>query len=85
MIIRYEMPDDFLTQKFLLGNRAEVKEMCLTEYNEAETMQQFKEEGRKEGRREERVNTEKERKRAEKAEAEVQKLKELLARAQVHV
>ena len=37
------------------------------------------------GRREERVNTEKERKRAEKAEAEVQKLKELLARAQVHV
>ena len=39
----------------------------------------------KAGLREEKKNTEKERKRAEKAEAEVQKLKELLARAQVHV
>ena len=94
-----EMPDDFLIKKFLLGNRAEVKDMCLTEYNEAETMQQFKEEGREEGRAEERKNTERERKRAEKAEAEkekaeaevqkaeaeIQKLKELLAKAQVHV
>ena len=26
--------------------------MCLTEYNEAETMQMFKEEGREEGRKE---------------------------------
>ena len=26
--------------------------MCLTEYNEAETMQRFKEEGREEGRKE---------------------------------
>ena len=31
--------------------------MCLTEYNEAETMNMFKEEGREEGREAERVET----------------------------
>ena len=45
-----EMPDDFVLKGFLINNRAEVKNMCLTEYNEAETMQMFKEEGREEGR-----------------------------------
>ena len=45
-----EMPEDFHIREFLIGNRAEVKNMCLTEYNEAETMQMFKEEGREEGR-----------------------------------
>ncbi|MBR4207857.1 MAG: hypothetical protein IKQ88_04640 [Lachnospiraceae bacterium] len=81
------MPDDFLIKKYLLGNRTEVKDMCLTEYNEAETMQQFKEEGREEGRAEERKNTERERKRAEKekqraekAEARVRELEAELAR-----
>ena len=44
-----EMPEDFHIREFLVGNRAEVKSMCLTEYNEAETMQMFKEEGREEG------------------------------------
>ena len=44
-----EMPDGFLIKRFILGNRAEVKNMCLTEYNEAETMQRFKDEGREEG------------------------------------
>ena len=43
-----EMPEDFCIREFLIGNRAEVKSMCLTEYNEAETMQMFKEEGREE-------------------------------------
>ena len=43
-----EMPEDFQIREFLIGNRAEVKNMCLTEYNEAETMQLFKEEGRAE-------------------------------------
>ena len=43
------MPDDFQIKRFLDGNRAEVKNMCITEYNEAETMQMFKEEGREEG------------------------------------
>ncbi len=47
-----EMPEDFSIREFLIGNRAEVKNMCLTEYNEAETMQMFKEEGREEGRAE---------------------------------
>ncbi len=44
-----EMPDSYLIRKYLLENRAEVKNMCITEYNEAETMQMFIEEGRKEG------------------------------------
>ena len=44
-----DMPDGWLIKPCLLANRAEVKNMCITEYNEAETMQLFKEEGRKEG------------------------------------
>ena len=40
------MPDDFVIKEYLLANRAEVKNMCLTEYNEAEAMEMFKEEGR---------------------------------------
>ena len=44
-----EIPEDFLLRDFLVANRAEVKDTCLTEYDEAETMQMFKEEGRKEG------------------------------------
>lgn len=45
-----DMPGDFLIRSFLIGNRAEVKDMCITEYNEAQTMQMLKEEGREEGR-----------------------------------
>ncbi len=45
--------------------------MCLTEYNEAEVMEMFREEGREE----ERANTERERKRADDAEARVYDLK----------
>ena len=41
-----EMPEDFCIREFLIANRAEVKNMCLTEYNEAETMQMFKDEER---------------------------------------
>ncbi len=52
-----EMPDGFVIKEFLLANRAEVKDMCLTEYNEAEVMEMFREEGREE----ERANTERER------------------------
>ena len=40
-----EMPDEFEIKDYLTGHRAEVKDMCITEYNEAETMQMFKEEG----------------------------------------
>lgn len=44
-----EMPDDFVIKPFLEVHRAEVKGMLLTEYNEAEAMEMFKEEGRAEG------------------------------------
>ncbi|MBQ9527462.1 MAG: hypothetical protein IJR68_07605, partial [Fretibacterium sp.] len=47
-----DMPDDFFIKPFLMAHRAEVKGMLLTEYNEAETMELFKEEGREEGRKE---------------------------------
>jgi flagellar biosynthesis/type III secretory pathway protein FliH len=47
-----DMPDDFLIKPFLLSHRAEVKGMLLTEYNEAEQMEMFREEGREEGRAE---------------------------------
>ena len=43
------MPDDYLIKAFLEAHRAEVKGMLLTEYNEAEQMALFKEDGRKEG------------------------------------
>ena len=47
-----EMPDNFVIKPFLIAHRSEVKGMLLTEYNEAETMELFKEEGRIEGRKE---------------------------------
>lgn len=43
-----ELPEDFEIRTFLVGHRAEVKSMCITEYNEAETMQMFKEQARQE-------------------------------------
>jgi hypothetical protein len=43
------MPDNFVIKPFLEAHRAEVKGMLLTEYNEAEQMELFKEDGRKEG------------------------------------
>ncbi len=46
------MPEDFKLKQLLIANKAEVRQMCITEYNEAETMAQFKEEGREEGREE---------------------------------
>ena len=45
-----EMPDSFVIKPFLVAHRAEVKGMLLTEYNEAEQMELFKEDGRREGR-----------------------------------
>ena len=43
------MSEEFEIKIFLIANKAEVKQMCLTEYNETETMEMFKEEGREEG------------------------------------
>jgi len=50
-----ELPRDFLIRSYLEGHRAEVKTMLLTEYNEAKQMEQFYQEGREEGRSEERT------------------------------
>ena len=50
-------PEDFLIRDFLLAHKAEVKDMCLTEYNEAETMEMFRKEGREQGREEGREET----------------------------
>ncbi|MBR6344906.1 MAG: hypothetical protein IKR70_04150 [Lachnospiraceae bacterium] len=50
-----DMPKDYQIRKFLIKNRAEVKNMCLTEYDQAETMRLFKEEGREEGIKEGRI------------------------------
>ncbi len=44
-----DMPEDFVIRPLLIGHKAEVKDMCITEYNEAETMQMIREEGREEG------------------------------------
>lgn len=44
-----DMPDDFELKAFLAEHKSEVKNMCLTEYNEAETMELFKAEGVEEG------------------------------------
>lgn len=44
-----DMPNNYEIKEFLVEHQSEVKNMCLTEYNEAETMEMFKEEGREEG------------------------------------
>lgn len=44
-----DMPKDYEIRLFLIRHRAEVKDMCITEYNEAETMQMIREESREEG------------------------------------
>ncbi|XME01099.1 hypothetical protein QYZ88_010255 [Lachnospiraceae bacterium C1.1] len=43
---------DYSMLKMLGVNRTEVTNMCLTEYNEAETMEMLREEAREEGRSE---------------------------------
>ena len=44
-----EVPDEFVLKSFLKINKSEVSSMLLTEYNEAEVMELFKEDGKKEG------------------------------------
>ena len=46
------MPDGFVIRPYLQAHKAEVRDMLLTEYNEAEAMELFREEGRAEGREE---------------------------------
>ena len=45
-----DMPEDFEIRPYLIVHQMEVKEMLFTEYDEKETMELFKEEGREEGR-----------------------------------
>ena len=47
-----EMPDDFVIKPFLLKNKAEVKNMFLTEYDEKKVLEMEREEGRLEGLKE---------------------------------
>ena len=46
------MPEEYLIKTFLMGNRAEVKKMFLTEYNEEKVLEKEREEGRREGHQE---------------------------------
>ena len=46
------MPAEYSIRDFLIRNKAEVRNMCITEYNEEETMQMIREESREEGREE---------------------------------
>ena len=62
------MPGDYSIKEFLLLHRAEVYGLLDTEYNEDEIRELFMEDGRREGREEERKNTEAERQRADAAE-----------------
>jgi len=41
-----DMPDEFVIKGFLKEHQAEVRDMCITEFNEIETMQMFKKEGK---------------------------------------
>ena len=47
-----EMPDDFILKPYLLSNKAEVTDMCITEYNEEETLQAIGNESFAEGKAE---------------------------------
>ena len=47
-----DIPEEYEIRMFLIGHRAEVRDMCITEYNEAETMRMIREESREEGREE---------------------------------
>lgn len=47
-----ELPENALIREFIMANKAEVRRMCITEYDEKRTMELFKEEARQEGRQE---------------------------------
>ena len=50
-----DLPEDSMLLPFLTANRAEVKRMCITEYDEERTFAEQREEGRAEGRAEGKV------------------------------
>ena len=71
-----------ILREFLIKNRAEAKRVSIYEYNEEEHMRMERadafEDGFKQGRTEEQSNTERERLRADTAEAEIRRLKKQL-------
>ena len=44
-----DLPDNSMIKQFLMINKAEVKRMCITEYDEERTLNETREEGREEG------------------------------------
>ena len=82
------MPDDFVIKPFLVANKEAVTSSFLTEYDEKLHIENEKnisyEEGREEGRAAEQVNTEREKRRADKAEEEIARLKEEIERLKIH-
>ena len=48
-----KMPDDFVIRDFIIGHRTEVKGMFLTEWNQEDALAHERDEGREEGRAEE--------------------------------
>lgn len=44
-----EMPDEYINMEFIVANRAEVKNIFLTEYNEEKVLEKARMEGVKEG------------------------------------
>ena len=71
-----EMPDDFVIKPFLVANKEAVTNSFLTEYDEKLHIENEKNISYEEGRAEERINTEREKRRADKAEEEMARLKE---------
>ena len=51
-----KLPDDSVIKPFLTANKAEVKYMCITEYDEERTFAEQREEGREEGSEEGRLS-----------------------------
>ena len=49
MLALVAMPNDSVIKTFLLENQAEVKRMCITEYNEEKVFAQQRDEGKAEG------------------------------------
>ena len=73
------MPEDFVIKPFLSANRAEVKHMLLTEYDEKKTMEMFARDAKKEQRELDEKEIAKITAEKNAALEEVKRLKELLA------
>ena len=68
-----------MIKDFLKKHRAEVVGMLTEEYDEVTIAEKFRQEGRREGIQQERINTERERDRADRAEARIKELEAQLA------